>query len=71
MLVSTTQEALIDENDSIKKKLSPPAILFRTLSTLEPENFHYLIQQQYGACWGTFKFEDSLGSYPSEVSMIN
>ncbi|CAF1266771.1 unnamed protein product [Rotaria sordida] len=66
MLASMTQDTLIDENDSIKEKLSPPAILFPTLSTLEPENFHYLIQQQYGACWGTFKFEDFLGNYPSE-----
>ncbi|CAF4080202.1 unnamed protein product, partial [Rotaria sordida] len=66
MLTSITQDALIDENESIKKKLSLPATLLRTLSTLEPENFHYLIQQQYGACWGTLKFEDSLGSYPSE-----
>ncbi|CAF1236408.1 unnamed protein product, partial [Rotaria sordida] len=61
-----TQDALVDENDSIKKKLSPPAVLFRTLSTLEPEDFHYLIQQQYGACWGIFKFEDYLSSYSSE-----
>ncbi|CAF1252239.1 unnamed protein product, partial [Rotaria sordida] len=61
-----TQDALVDENGSIKKKLSPPAVLFRTLSTLEPEDFHYLIQQQYGACWGTFKFEDYLSSYSSE-----
>ncbi|CAF1368592.1 unnamed protein product [Rotaria sordida] len=66
MLASTVQDILIHENDSIKKELSSPTIHFRRLSTLESENFHYLIQQQYGACWGIFKFEDSLGSYPSE-----
>ncbi|CAF4362383.1 unnamed protein product, partial [Rotaria sordida] len=66
MLASMTQDTLIDENDSIKRKVSSSAILFSTLSTLQPEDSHYLIQQQYGACWGIFKFEDSLGSYSSE-----
>ncbi|CAF1352709.1 unnamed protein product, partial [Rotaria sordida] len=66
MRASMTQDTLIDENDSFKKKLSSSAVLLPRLSTLEPEDSHYLIQQQYGACWGIFKFGDSLGSYSSK-----
>jgi hypothetical protein len=36
-------------------------------STMEPEEFNNYIQQEYGAYWGTLKFEDSLSDYSYKV----
>jgi hypothetical protein len=62
MIASTTQEALVNSKNSI---LSGKFI--RSPSTLEPEEFSNYIQQEYGAYWGTLKFEDSLSDYSNEV----
>jgi hypothetical protein len=64
MIASTTQDTLIDA----KKESSPTRALIHSISTLEPDEFHSFIQEQYGACWGTLKFEDSLSDYSNEVN---
>ncbi len=66
MIASTTQDTLIDA----KKESSPTRALIHSISTLEPDEFHSFIQEQYGACWGTLKFEDSLSDYSNEVNWI-
>jgi hypothetical protein len=70
MFASTTQENLINLNNGIEKELSSNERLLRSLSTLDIDEFHTLIQQQYGAYWGTLKFEDSLSDYSNEVNFI-
>ncbi|CAF1604273.1 unnamed protein product, partial [Rotaria magnacalcarata] len=67
MPASTTQEAFIPENDSIQKELSSNKLVNRALSTLDKDEFSNLIKEQYGALWGTLKFEDSLGDYINEA----
>jgi hypothetical protein len=68
MRASTTQETLVNSNDDVHNE--PPKLL-PSISTLETDDFHTLIQQQYGAYWGTFKFEDSLSDYSNDVSFIS
>jgi hypothetical protein len=67
MSASTTQETLVNTNNDRQKESSVHGALVRSLSTMEPEDFNRLIQQQYGAYWGTLKFEDSLSDYSNEV----
>ena len=73
MIGSTTQEPLMNSNrspstsSSLQKDFSSHAKFLRTPSTLEPEDFSHFIQQEYGAMWGTLKFEDSLSDYSNEV----
>ena len=62
----TTQNPFINPNQS----RSSHGHLIRTPSTLEPEEFNNYIQQEYGAMWGTLKFEDSLSDYSNEVIQI-
>ncbi len=66
MTASMTQDILVKRKES-----SRYATLCRTLSTLEPEEFNNYIQQEYGAYWGTLKFEDSLSDYSNEVKNTN
>jgi len=68
MIPSTTQDTLVDGKNNIQKDSSPTRKLIHSISTLEPDEFHSFIQQQYGACWGTLKFEDSLSDYSNEVN---
>jgi hypothetical protein len=67
MSASTTQETLVNTNNDRQKESSLHGAFARSLSTMEPEDFNHLIQQQYGAYWGTLKFEDSLSDYSNEV----
>ncbi|CAF3680256.1 unnamed protein product [Rotaria sp. Silwood1] len=53
-------------NDNIQKELSSLEIPLNPLSTVNPNEFYNIIEQQYGGIWGTFKFEDSLGDYSGE-----
>jgi hypothetical protein len=62
MLASATQETLLGDDIS-----SPHGMLLRSISALDTNDFNSFIQQQYGACWGTFKFEDSLSDYSNDV----
>lgn len=62
MLASTTQETLL--NDDFP---SSHATFLRSISTLDPNDFNSFIQNQYAACWGTLKFEDSLSDYATDV----
>jgi hypothetical protein len=65
MLASTTQDTLI--NDDIP--VSTHGLLLRSVSVLDANDFNNFIQQHYGACWGTLKFEDSLSDYSNDVSL--
>lgn len=67
MFSSTTQETLVDDEGS-----PTHAMLMRSISALDEQAFQNFIEQQYGACWGTLKFEDSLSDYSNDVriSMI-
>jgi hypothetical protein len=71
MLASTTQETSPDSNDDSQKKLLENETFLRSISTLEPEEFYTFIQKEYGACWGTLKFEDSISDYTNEVNLID
>ncbi|CAF1217287.1 unnamed protein product [Rotaria sordida] len=53
-------------NDNIQKELSSPETPLYPLSTVNPNEFYNIIQQQYGGMWGKFKFEDSRGDYSGE-----
>ncbi|CAF3687580.1 unnamed protein product [Rotaria sp. Silwood1] len=66
MLASTTQDIMNNANDNIQKELSSLEIPLNPLSTVNPNEFYNIIEQQYGGIWGTFKFEDSLGDYSGE-----
>ena len=66
MLASTTQEPLVNTNESLSHGPS-----LRSLPLLEPDDFYTSIQKQYGAYWGTLKFEGSLSNYSNEVNLIN
>ena len=63
MIASSTQETLLNDDG-----YGPNPMFLRTISTLDPKDFKSLIQGRYGACWGTFKFEDSLSDYSNDVS---
>ncbi|CAF1275673.1 unnamed protein product [Adineta ricciae] len=62
MFSSTTQETLVDDEGS-----PTHAMLMRSISALDPHDFHNFIEQQYGACWGKLKFEDSLSDYSNDA----
>ena len=62
MLSSTTQETLVDDEDS-----PTPVMLMRSISALDVHDFQNFIEQHYGACWGKLKFEDSLSDYSNDV----
>ena len=70
MLASTTQNTLVNSNNDIQQESTSRRRFSRTLSILEKEEFNSYIQQQYGAYWGTLKFEDSLSDYSNEVNFI-
>ncbi|CAF2034690.1 unnamed protein product [Rotaria magnacalcarata] len=62
MLVSSTQETLLNEDSLI-----PNSTFLRSISVLDPNDFNIFIQEHYGACWGTLKFEDSLSDYSNDA----
>ncbi len=62
MLASSTQETLLNDDMPVTT-----GMFLRSISTLDPNDFNSFIQQKYGACWGTFKFEDSLSDYSNDV----
>lgn len=64
MIASTTQEAPLNEHNSTPRRSPIEKILFRSPSKIGPKEFNEYIQQEYGACWGTLKFEDY---YSNEV----
>ncbi|CAF0874104.1 unnamed protein product [Adineta ricciae] len=64
MIASTTQEPSRGDD---RKNQSSGETLVRSLSTIEPQEINSFIQEQYGACWGTLKFEDSLSDYANEA----
>lgn len=63
MFASSTQETLL--NDDIPT--TSHGIFLRSISTLDTVDFNNFIQQTYGGCWGTLKFEDSLSDYSNDV----
>ena len=62
------QETLISKNDNSRTESPLHGTLQHSVSLLEPDEFYSLIQRQYGACWGTFKFDDSFSDYSDEVN---
>ena len=64
MLASETQETLMSDEIPMDR-----AMLLRSISTLDNHDFNHFIEQQYGACWGTLKFEDTLSDYSNDVSV--
>ena len=65
MRASTTQEPSRGDD---RKNQSSGETLVRSISTIEPQEINSFIQEEYGACWGTLKFEDSLSDYANEVN---
>ncbi|CAF3750600.1 unnamed protein product [Rotaria sordida] len=63
MFASTTQQSLINTNDDPIDETKSNDTIYRTFSTSNPVVYNAYIQQQYGACWGTFEFEDCPSSY--------
>ncbi|CAF1271729.1 unnamed protein product [Rotaria sordida] len=63
MFASTTQQSLINTNDDPIGETKSNDTIYRTFSTSNPVVYNAYIQQQYGACWGTFEFEDCPSSY--------
>lgn len=57
MFTATTQETSFNLNDDLLRKLS-----------LESDDFLRFLEEEYGACWGTLKFEDSLIDSPDQVN---
>jgi hypothetical protein len=70
MIASTTQETSVNSKNPSQKESSLSGKFIRTPSTLDTEEFNSYIQQEYGAYWGTLKFEDSLSDYSNEVNWI-
>ena len=64
MITSTTEEPLIN---STEPPTEPRARAFPTLSTLSPDEFNQYIREEYGAGWGTLKFQDTLSDYSNKV----
>lgn len=64
MLASSTQQTFVDDEAPSAAR----AALLRSISVLDPNDFHNFLQEHYGACWGTLKFEDSLSDYSNDVS---
>lgn len=62
MIASSTQETLLNDDLPVTT-----GMLLRSISMWEPSDFHAYIQREYGACWGTLKFEDSLSDYSNDV----
>ena len=62
MFASPTRETLLDDDSPISN-----GMFLRSISTLDTNDFINFIQRQYGACWGTLKFEDSLSDYSNDV----
>lgn len=62
MLASSTQETLLNDDIPLSH-----GMLLRSISALDTNDFNNFIQQKYGACWGTFKFEDTLNDYSNDV----
>ncbi|CAF1066034.1 unnamed protein product [Adineta steineri] len=65
MIASTTQEPMV--NGGAKKASFSANSLNQSISTLETDEFTSFIQEEYGACWGTLKFEDSISDYYNEA----
>ncbi|CAF0976650.1 unnamed protein product [Rotaria sordida] len=63
MTALMTQETLVNSKSPISKESK----FLYSPSTLEPEEFDNYIQQEYGAFWGTLKFENSLNNYSNEA----
>lgn len=63
MLASTTQDTLVNNQNDITSN----GTLNQSTSTLATDDFNNFIEQQYGAWWGTFKFEDSLSDYSNDA----
>jgi hypothetical protein len=62
MYASPTQETILNDDSPISN-----GMFLRSISTLDTNDFINFIQQKYGACWGTLKFEDSLSDYSNDV----
>ena len=62
MFASSTQETLLNDEIPVSH-----GMLLRSISTLDQHDFTSFIQDKYGACWGTFKFEDTLSDYSNDV----
>lgn len=69
MLASTTQQTFDSKTNGNRKQSSDDVPTRTPLNSNIPE-LPSLIQQHDGACWGTFRFEDALGDYSSDVSCI-
>jgi hypothetical protein len=67
MLAPTTQGTVDIANKDGSASLNA---LPRSVSVLETDDFNKYIQDYYGACWGTLKFEDSLSDYSNEVKIL-
>jgi hypothetical protein len=65
MFASSTQETLLNDDVPISN-----GMYIRSISVLDTNDFNNFIQQKYGACWGTLKFEDSLSDYSNDVCII-
>jgi hypothetical protein len=55
MSTSMKQEPIVSSNDQVASASSSPNMFARSLA-------------ECGACWGTFKFEDTLSNHSSDVS---
>ncbi|CAF1318294.1 unnamed protein product, partial [Adineta steineri] len=62
MFPSTTQETLIEDEIPMTH-----AGLLRSISALGTNDFNEFIADQYGGCWGTLKFEDTLSDYSNDA----
>ncbi|CAF1374593.1 unnamed protein product [Rotaria sordida] len=62
MLASATQETLLNDDNPLRH-----STFLRSISVLDSNDFNNFIQEQYGACWGTLKFEDSLSDYSNDA----
>lgn len=73
MDASTTRKtsASSNANERQGKGSSRLRSFTRSPSTLDGDEFYEYLQQQYGAVWGTFKFEDSLSDYTNEVFILS
>jgi hypothetical protein len=65
MFASSTQETLLNDDIPVTH-----GMFLRSISALDTNDFNNFIQQKYGACWGTLKFEDSLSDYSNDVCIF-
>lgn len=67
MRASTTQDTLVDTTNGIRKDSSARGTPNQLMPTLGIDDVNSKLEDEYGAWWGSLKFEDTLSDYSNEA----